>query len=130
MGKRPRIIELTRREREIMEVIYRLGNVTAAEVVDNLPGDPNNATIRTMMGVLEEKGFVTHKTVKGKFFYSPTISLNQARKSALNQVLETFFKGAEASAVISILKQSDAGLSEDDAEMILELINKSRKEGR
>jgi len=130
MAKKPKINELTRREREIMEVIYRLGNVTAAEVVDNLPGDPNNATIRTMTGVLEEKGFVTHKTVKGKFFYSPTISLKQARKSALNQVLETFFKGAEASAVISILKQSDAGLSEDDAEMILELIDKSRKEGR
>ena len=130
MANKPRINELTRREREIMEVIYRLGKATAAEVVDNLPGNPNNATIRTMMGVLEEKGFVTHKTVKGKFFYSPTISLNQARKSALNQVLETFFKGAEASAVISILKQSDAGLSEDDAEMILELINKSRKEGR
>ncbi len=130
MGKKPRINELTRREREIMEVIYRLGNATAAEVVDNLPGDSNNATIRTMLGVLEEKGFMTHKTVKGKFFYSPTISLNQARKSALNQVLETFFKGAEASAVISILKQSDAGLSDDDAEMILELINKSRKEGR
>jgi predicted transcriptional regulator len=129
MAKKPKISEMTRREREIMEVIYRLGNVTAAEVVDELPGKPNNATIRTMLGVLEEKGFLTHETVKGKFFYSPTIPLKQARNTALNQVLETFFKGAEASAVISILKQSDAGLLEDDAEMILELIKKSRKEG-
>jgi BlaI family penicillinase repressor len=130
MAKNPKISELTRREREIMEVIYRLGNTTAAEVVEELPGKPNNATIRTMLGVLEEKGFVTHETVKGRFFYSPTISLKQARKTALNQVLETFFKGAEASAVISILKQADADLCEDDAEMILELIKKSRKEGR
>jgi BlaI family penicillinase repressor len=130
MMKKPKINDLTRREREIMEVIYRHDQVTAAEVVDELPGSPHNATIRTMLGVLEEKGFVTHETVKGKFLYSPTIPLNQARKTALKQVLETFFKGAEASAVISILKQADARLSEEETEMILELINKSRKEGR
>jgi predicted transcriptional regulator len=130
MTKKPRLDELTRRERQIMEVIYRLGNASAADIVDELPGQPNNATIRTMLGVLEDKGFLQHDTVKGRYIYSPTIPLNQARKTALNHVLETFFKGSEASAVISVLKKSDSRLSKEDAELILELINKSRKEGR
>lgn len=130
MTKKPNLDELTRRERQIMEVIYRLGNASAADIVDELPGQPNNATIRTMLGVLEDKGFLRHETVKGRYIYSPTIPLNQARKTALNHVLETFFKGSEASAVISVLKKSDSRLSKEDAELILELINKSRKEGR
>ncbi|UCG52121.1 MAG: BlaI/MecI/CopY family transcriptional regulator [Candidatus Latescibacterota bacterium] len=130
MVDKPKLDELTRRERQIIEVIYRIGKASAAEVVDNLPGEPNNATIRTILGVLEDKGFLRHETVKGRYIYYPTIPLHQARRTALNQVLETFFKGSEASAVISILKKSDSDLSKDDAEMILELINKSRKEGR
>jgi predicted transcriptional regulator len=130
MTEKPKITELTKREREIMEVIYRYGRATATDVVDCLPGKPNNATIRTMLGVLEEKGFVQHVRVKGRFVYYPTIPMHQAGRTALNQVLEMFFKGSEASAVISILKKSDADLSDDDRNMILELISKSRKEGR
>jgi predicted transcriptional regulator len=130
MTDKPRLDELTRRERQIMEVIYRLGSVTAAGVVDSLPGKPNNATIRTMLGVLEEKGFLRHETEKGRYVYYPTIPLHQARRTALNQVMETFFKGSEANAVISILKKSDSNISEDDVDMILQLIKKSRKEGR
>jgi predicted transcriptional regulator len=130
MSDKPKIQELTRRERQIMEVIYKLGEASAVDIVDNLPGKPNNATIRTLLGVLEEKGFLRHETVKGKFIYQPTIPLHQARKTALNHVVDTFFKGSEASAVISILKKSEANLSADDLEMILELITKSRKEGR
>ncbi len=113
-----------------MEVIYRLGNASAVDVVENLPEKPNNATIRTMLGVLEEKGFLRHETVKGRYIYHPTIPLHQARRTALNQVLETFFQDSDASAVISILKKSDSNLSTEDMEMILELIKNSRKEGR
>ncbi|MDH3216232.1 MAG: BlaI/MecI/CopY family transcriptional regulator [Candidatus Krumholzibacteria bacterium] len=130
MAKEPKLTELTRRERQIMEAIYRFGKASAAEVVDHLPGKPNNATIRTLLGVLEDKGFLRHETVKGKYIYHPTIPLHQARRTALNQVLDTFFDGAEARAVISILKQSDATLTDEDAELIIDLINKSRKEGR
>lgn len=130
MAHKPKLDELTRRERQIIEVIYRLGKASAVDVVDDLPGEPNNATIRTILNVLEDKGFLRHETVKGRYIYYPTIPLQQARRTALNQVLETFFKGSEASAVISILKKSDSNLSSDDAEMILDLINKSRDEGR
>lgn len=129
MAEQPKLSDLTRRERQIIEVIYRFGKASAAEVVDNLPDEPNNATIRTLLGVLEDKGFLLHETVKGRYIYYPTIPIQQARRTALNQVLETFFKGSEARAIISILKKSDSELTEDDAEMILDLINKSRKEG-
>ena len=121
---------LTRRERQIMEVVYQLGRATAIEVMTNLPGRPANATVRTMLGVLEEKGYLRHETEKGKYIYFPTIPLASARKSALESVLETFFKGAEAAAVISILTKADANLTEEERQKILELIEESRKDGR
>jgi predicted transcriptional regulator len=121
---------LTRRERQIMEIVYRLGRATAMEVMSNLPGRPANATVRTMLNVLEEKGYLRHETEKGKYIYFPTIPLASARKSALDGVLETFFKGAEAAAVISILTKADANLTEEERKRILEIIEESRKGGR
>ncbi len=122
--------ELTRRERQIMEIVYQLGRATAIEVMANLAGRPANATVRTMLNVLEEKGYLRHETEKGKYIYFPTISLASARKSALDSVLETFFKGAEAAAVISILTKADANLTEDERKRILDIIEESRKGGR
>jgi predicted transcriptional regulator len=129
MGTEPKLSELTRRERQIMDVVYRSGNASAAEIVEHLPGEHKNATIRTLLGVLEEKGFLRHESVKGKYIYYPTIPLQKAARAALNQVLETFFQGAEARAVISILKKADSALTDEDAELILDLIRKSREEG-
>jgi BlaI family penicillinase repressor len=122
--------QLTRRERQIMEIVYRLGRATAIEVMESLPGKPANATVRTMLSVLEEKGYLRHETEKGKYIYFPTIPLASARKSALDNVLETFFKGAEAAAVISILTKADANLTEEERRRILEIIEESRKGGR
>lgn len=130
MARKPKINELTKRERQIMEIIYRQGSATAVDVMGHLPGKPVNATVRTMLAVLEEKGYLKHERDKGRFIYSPVIPLKSARNSALDQVLDTFFKGAEASAVVSILKKSEAKLTEEEIEAILELIEKSRKEGR
>jgi predicted transcriptional regulator len=130
MANEPKLSELTKRERQIMDVVYRFEKASAVEIVEHLPGEHKNATIRTLLGVLEEKGFLRHETVKGKYIYYPTIPLQKAARAALNQVLETFFSGSEARAVISILKKSDATLTDDDAELILDLIKKSRKEGR
>lgn len=130
MDKKTDWKELTRRERQIMEIVYRLGRATAIEVMGHLPGKPANATVRTMLSVLEEKGYLAHETEKGKFIYLPTVPLTSARKTALDNVLETFFKGAEASAVISILKKADANLTEEERKLILDLIEESEKRGR
>jgi predicted transcriptional regulator len=130
MAEEPRLRELTRRERQIMDVVYRAGKASAAEIVEQLPGQPKNATVRTLLGVLEDKGYLRHDRVKGKYIYYPTIPARKAARAALNRVLETFYKGSEARAVISILKQSDARLTDEDVEMILELIKKTREEGK
>jgi predicted transcriptional regulator len=98
--------------------------------MEALPDKPVNATVRTMLGVLEEKGFLRHESKKGRYIYYPTIPLNKARKTALSNVLDTFYKGAEASAVMSILKESEGKLSDEEAASIIEMIEKSREEGR
>jgi predicted transcriptional regulator len=113
-----------------MEIIYQHGSATAVDVMEQLPDSPVNATVRTMLGVLEEKGYLRHETEKGKYVYYPTIPLQSARKTVLDNVLETFFKGAEVSAVISILQKKDASMTDEQRRRILELIEESRKEGR
>lgn len=130
VDRKPDLNELTRRERQIMEIIYQLGRATAVEVMKSLPDRPVNATVRTMLNVLEEKGYLRHETEKGRYIYHPTIPLKNARKTVLDNVLETFFKGAEADAVISILKKKDALLTDEERKMILELIEESQREGR
>lgn len=130
MRKNPQLENLTRRERQIMEIIYRLERASAVDVMNVLPDSPSNATVRTMLGVLEDKGFLKHDTEKGRYIYSPTIPLNKARKKMLSNLLDTFYRGAEANAVISILRESEATLSDEEAGVILELIEKSKKEGR
>jgi predicted transcriptional regulator len=130
MARESKLRELTKRERQIMDAVYQLGNASAAEIVERLPGEHKNATIRTLLGVLEDKGFLRHESVKGKYIYYPTIPSQKAARAALNRVLETFFKGSEARAVISILKKSDAKLTDDDVELILDLIKRSREEGK
>ena len=130
MSKNPQLENLTRRERQIMEIIYRLESASAVDVMNVLPDSPSNATVRTILGILEEKGYLEHDTVKGKFIYTPTIPLKKARKRMLSNLLDTFYRGAEANAVISILRESEGKLSEREADLILDLIERSKKEGR
>ena len=130
MEKRPDLKDLTRREKQIMDIVYRMGNATAVDVMERLADNPVNATVRTMLSVLEEKGFLRHESEKGRYVYYPTIPLNSARHQALDNILETFFRGAEANAVISILKKSEAKLSDEERRMIIDLIGRSKKEGR
>jgi BlaI family penicillinase repressor len=130
MEKKPDLNDLTRRERQIMDIIYRMGNATAVDVMERLPDNPVNATVRTLLSVLEEKGFLRHESEKGRYVYYPTIPLKSARSKALDNILETFFRGAEASAIISILRKSESKLSDEEREMIIDLIGKSKEEGR
>src|SRR5215472_8217348 len=84
---------LTRRERQIMDILYRRGRATAGEVMEELPGDPNYSTVRTQLRVLEEKGHVRHEEIGLRYVYSPAIPRSSARKSALRHLVETFFEG-------------------------------------
>lgn len=121
---------LTRRERQIMDILYRRGRATAAEVLEDLPGDTHYSTVRTQLRVLEEKGHVQHEEEGLRYVYTPLVSRNTARKSALRHLVDTFFDGSPEKAVAALLGGEAARLNEDELRRIADLIAKARKEGQ
>ena len=130
MEKKLDLGELSRRERQIMDIIYRLGKANAQEVKEELEGAPRNATVRKLMAILEEKGFLSHEKIENKYIYSPTISAEKACGKALDNILSTFFKGSTSNAVLALMKRPDVNLSSDEVDTITAMINKSKNEGR
>jgi predicted transcriptional regulator len=129
MAKSSAHTTLTRRERQIMDVLYRRGRATAAEVMADLPGDPNSSTVRTQLRVLEEKGHVRHDEEGLRYVYAPAVPRHAARKSALRHLVETFFDGSAEQVVAAVLGGEGAHLTDDDLERIAELVAQARKEG-
>jgi predicted transcriptional regulator len=120
---------LSRRERQIMDILFRRGRATAAEVMQDLPGDPSYSTVRTQLRVLEEKGHVRHDEDGVRFVYMPAVARHAARKSALRHLVETFFDGSPEKAVAALLGGEGSKLSDEQLDRISELIDKARKEG-
>ncbi len=120
---------LTRRERQIMDILFRRGRATAAEVMGQLPDEPTYSTVRTQLRVLERKGHVRHEQDGLRFVYMPVVARHAARKSALRHVVETFFDGSPEKAVAALLGGEAAKLSGDQLDRIADLIAKARKEG-
>jgi len=112
-----------------MDILYRRGRATAAEVLEDLPGDTHYSTVRTQLRVLEEKGHVSHEEEGLRYVYKPLVSRNSARKSALRHVVETFFDGSAEKAVAALLGGEASRLSEQELERIADLIARTRKEG-
>ena len=121
---------LTRRERQIMDILYRRGRATAAEVLEDLPGDTHYSTVRTQLRVLEEKGHVRHEEEGLRYVYTPLVSRNAARKSALRHLVDTFFDGSTEKAVAALLGGEAARLNEEELRRIAELITRARKDGQ
>jgi predicted transcriptional regulator len=117
---------LSRRERQIMDILYRQGRATAGEVMDALSGSPNDSTVRTQLRVLEEKGHVRHEEHGLRYVYSPAVPRRAARKSALRHLVETFFDGSAENAVAALLGGEGARLSDEELQRIAELVHKSR----
>ena len=117
---------LTRRERQIMDILYRQGRATAVDVMDALSGSPNYSTVRTQLRVLEEKGHVRHEEHGLRYVYIPAVPRRAARKSALRHLVETFFDGSAEHAVAALLGGEGARLSEDELQRIADLVAKSR----
>ena len=117
---------LTRRERQIMDILYRRRHATAGEVMEDLSGDPNYSTVRTQLRVLEEKGHVTHEEEGLRYVYSPAVPRNSARRSALRHLVDTFFDGSPERAVAALLGGEGTKLSEDQLDRIADLVKKSR----
>lgn len=121
---------LTKRERQIMDLLYRLGRATATDVREGLPGSPSDSTVRTQLRVLEDKGHVRHEEHGLRFVYMPTVPRHAARKSALNHLVETFFDGSHAKVVTTLLGSDGSRLSDEDLDRIADLIAAARKAGR
>src|SRR6187401_2071224 len=121
---------LSRRERQIMDILFRLGSATAAEVMAALPGDPSDSTVRTQLRVLEEKGHVRHEEEGLRFGYTPAVARQTARKSALRHLVETFFDGSTEQVVGALLGGEASRLSKDELDRIAGLVAKARKEGK
>lgn len=120
---------LSRRERLIMDILFRRGRATAADVMAELPSDPSYSTVRTQLRVLEQKGHVRHEQEGLRFIYAPVVARQTARKSALRHVIETFFDGSPEKAVAALLGGEATKLSDDELDRIASLITKARKEG-
>ncbi len=120
---------LTRRERQIMDVLYRRGRATAAEVMAELTGEPNYSTVRTQLRVLEDKGHVRHEEEGLRYVYMPAVARRAAGKFALKHLVETFFDGSAEKTVAALLGGEGTRLSEDQLDRIGDLIAKARKDG-
>ena len=121
---------LSRRERQIMDVVYRLGSATAAEVLGNLADPPSYSAVRALLRVLEDKGHLTHAQDGLRYVYSPVVPRTSARRSALRQVVRTFFDGSTAQAAAALLDLSESSLSQEEARQLAQLIEKAKREGK
>jgi predicted transcriptional regulator len=123
-------LDLGRRERQIMEVIYRLGRASAAEVLANLPDPPSYSAVRGMLRILEEKGHLKHAQEGIRHVYSPTVKHEDVRESAMRHVLRTFFAGSTAAAMAALLEATDEPPSDDELDALERVIHQAREQGR
>ena len=122
--------KLSRRERQAMDVVYALGRASAAEVLERLPDPPSYSSVRSMLRLLEEKGCLRHEQEGPRYVYLPTVPREQARQSALEHLLSTFFDGSTEDAVAALLDLESARIEPDAVRRIVSMIEKARKEGR
>jgi len=121
---------LSRRERQIMDILYRRGRATASEVMSDLSGTPSYSTVRTQLRVLESKGHVHHEEEGLRYVYMPALARHAARRSALRHLVETFFDGSTEKVVGALLGGEGARLSDGELERIAALVAKAKKEDR
>jgi BlaI family penicillinase repressor len=118
---------LSRRERQILDVIYHLGRATASEVLERLPDAPTYTTVRGLLRVLESKGHVRHEEDGARYVYIPTMTKQRAAKSALKHVVQTFFDGSPSSAMAALLG-GERSLSTEEIDRLAALVESARKE--
>jgi BlaI family penicillinase repressor len=121
---------LSRRERQIMDIVYELKEATAAQVLERLPNPPSYSAVRALLKVLENKGHLTHKQDGPRYVFSPIVSREKARQTALRHLQKTFFNGSTEEVMAALLDISEDDLSEEDYLRLRSLIEKARKEGR
>jgi predicted transcriptional regulator len=129
--RRPELpTELGRRERQILDAVYRLGRASVAQVREQLTDPPSYSAVRGMLNLLKDKGHVRHETDGLRYLYVPVVDAADARRSALAHVVRTFFAGSTADAASTLFELSDGKLSREELAQISRLVNHAIKEGR
>src|SRR6202453_5034576 len=121
---------LSRRERQIMDILYRAGKASASDVLNAMPDPPSYSAVRAMLRVLEEKGHVRHQAEGLKYVYVPTVARDKAKRSAVKHLLDTFFKDAPEQVVAALLDVSSTRLTRAELDRMAEMIKKARREGK
>jgi predicted transcriptional regulator len=121
---------LSRRERQIMDVLYQRGKASAADVREGMADAPSYSAVRAMLRVLEEKGHITHSMDGVKYVYSPTVRRDKAKRSALKHLLDTFFNDSPEQVVAALLDVSSTRLTRGELDRIAEIIEKAKQEGK
>jgi predicted transcriptional regulator len=117
---------LSRRERQVMNILFRRGEATVAEVMDDLPDPPTYSAVRSILRILAEKKVITHRADGPRYVYIPSVSPDRARDEALTQVVRTFFDGSADAAVTALLRMSDTDLTDAEIARLRERIRKAR----
>lgn len=126
----PRQDTLSRREREIMNIIFARGRATAGEVLDGMTDPPSYSAVRATLRVLEQKGHLRHQHDGTRYVYAPTVNRDRVRVSALDQLLATFFDGSAATVVATLLERQKHTMTHDELDRLSAMIEQARKEGR
>jgi len=121
---------LSRREREIMDILYRRGKASASEVREAMPEAPSYSAVRAMLRVLEEKGHIRHEAEGLKYVFLPVVTRDKAKRSAVKHVLDTFFGGSPEQAVAALLDVSAQRLTREELDRMSAMIEQAKKEGR
>jgi BlaI family transcriptional regulator, penicillinase repressor len=122
--------QLSRRERQIMDIVYRAGRATATEVLERLPDPPSYSAVRALLRILENKGHLRHELSGTRYVYLATVGKQSARRSALRSMIHTFFEGSASKVVAALLDLPREDLSEQELADLSRLIEQARKDGR
>lgn len=122
--------KLSRRERQIMDVLFKLGRGTANEILAAMPDPPSNSAVRTHLRTLLEKGHVKQEAEELRYVYRPAVRAAEARRSALQHLVDTFFGGSAGAAAAALLDERSARLSGEDLDRLTEMIERARKDGK
>ncbi|HSR50642.1 MAG TPA: BlaI/MecI/CopY family transcriptional regulator [Acidobacteriota bacterium] len=125
--QRPDFQQLGRRERQILDILYQLGEASAVEVMERLPESPSNATVRKWLSLMEDKDLVTHRQEGKRYIYRPATPHRRARRSALDHLVTTFFKGNRLRAAAALISEETDQLSEEERRLFEEMIEQLRK---
>jgi predicted transcriptional regulator len=130
MNRNTALNQLSRRERQIMDVVYRMGKASVSDVLERLPDPPSYSAVRALMRILEEKGHLKHEQDGPRYLYLATVPRDAVKSDALSHLVRTFFGGSTEAAVAALLELPEHGLSGNELDRLSQLIDEARKQGR